>query len=657
MKSSTSIIQYTFLALFLFAPFVCAETPIFEGDLSGIKSDIALMKQNLDQLNSKAGVKEKKKEEGFCASYENVKAKFGGKYTQEAFVGRYLNLLNHSIQNDASFFVRTTVDYFMDFTFGVESRPRVVLHDTFRFRYRWGSGTEVRVEDGLVKIVDTNVSTKGTQASKHLLWSREAWMKIAIGNLDNPHEHFFQLGLLPYQVGRGISLGPAYLAGGFLGFTPGFSVDQFAPAALLHINPVPEKVSVELYVALLENFHNSFKRNEEVIRANEINGCPKRGTGRYSYLTVVRSIVDAWKGDDHSLFLEPYIIYLQANDQKLEFANDTDTFLTTFGMAIEGQKGKFDWGIEGAVNHGNAIIKSWDRNEIGLERNSSGTLQECYTKVFSDDPSTTTSPAKAVVTDTNKAAVSGSSKQPSQNGQEIGSTGVYNSFDRFRPEQERHFDGFFVIGDFSYQCIEDVLKVSFGAGYSSGGIDPQSDVNTLSNAELMSQSVSSFIPIQSVYSGKRLRHLIFFNEGVPRFNRKNPNATFTNKNVTPAPSGENLEFSNIAFAGTKVSWNVESLKDYKFSIAPNLIFYWAPETPDAIIDPSRQARNFLGTELVAEVSAVICKKIKLYGYGGAAFPGSYYTDMAGTVINTKEPNQTTCDDVTFIANIGMSFAF
>ncbi len=656
MKSNTILATYVFLLLFSFVSLVNADTPIFEEELSKMKSDIALMKQNLDQLTTQGQKTESDKPTSFQAHYNDITARFGGKYTQEAFVGRYLTFLNKDVQNDTSFFIRTTVDYFMDFVFGDYKKPRIMIHDTFRFRYKWGSGTEVRVEDGVVRVVNTNINARGTMANKHLLWSREAWIKIAIGNIEDDYDHFIQLGLFPFQVGRGITLGPAFQAGGFLGFSPGFSIDQFAPGALLHINPVPERISAEFYIGFLENPHTSFKKNEEVVRLNEIDGCPKRGTNRYSFVVALRSIAEVLDKENSKLFLEPYIVYLQAPDQKLEFANDTDSFLTTYGMAIEGQQGKFEWGVEGAVNHGDALVKPWDRNMIEFARNDDGLIEERYSKVFSDDPLTTSSPTKATVTTANQTVVQAGSKGRAVNGQEIASgSGIYNAFDRFRPEQRRLFEGFFFVADCSYQFIDEVLKWTIGTGYSSGDLDKQENANKLSSEELKNRTFSGFVPIQSVYSGKRLRHLIILNEGVPRFNTQNPNGTFTNQNVTPPASPENIEFRNIAFIGTRVDWNVERFKEHKVLFAPNLIFYWAPETPQAF--DGGQTSNFMGTELMAEISAVLYKKLKLYSYIGALFPGQYYKDMMGTVLNPKEPTQTTAHDVAFIANIGMSFAF
>lgn len=660
---------FSFTTVFLFLIFhdqlIQTDTPIYDDEIEGMRSDIVRMKQDLDLLNKKneALTSSKEKQTSFQAHYKDTKIRFGGKYTQEAYVGRYLALLNRQIPNDSAYFIRTTVDYFMDIVFGEYKRPRILVHDTFRFRYKWGSGTDVKVQNGVIKFVDANIETKGTAANKHLIWSREAWIKIALGDVNNDYDHYFKLGIFPFQVGRGISLGAAYQAEGFLGFTPGFSVDQFAPGVLLHMDLVPKRVATDFYVGLLENFNTSFKSNEEIIRAGEIiTGCldpnqrGKRGTNRSDFVVALRTVAQAIAQKNNSIFLEPYIVYVQAVDQKLEFANDSDTFLTTYGMSVEGEAGKFEWGAEGAVNHGEVFIKPWDRNSISLCRNSNGLVEERYTKILNDDPRSVNKPSVTTVTDANKSIVTSGSLNPSLNGQLVSqSADLYNAIDRFRPAERKIFQGFFFVADFSYKFIKEVLKFSFGTGYSSGDLDRQLDVNTLTQKELNNRKFDGFVPIQSVYSGKRLRHLIIFNEGVPRFNTLMPGKTFSNKNVTPAAAPENIEFRNVAFVGARADWHIQAFKEHKVLFAPNLIFYWAPEVP--LTAAGKEARNFMGTELMAEISATVFKSMKFYSYVGALFPGTYYTDMRGTVLNPKKPEQTTCNDIAFIANLGLTYSF
>lgn len=651
MKSSKQLLILT--AFFAASCLLGKSSDELSLEIDNIKKQISTLHQKTEVLEKSSlnGHSQEQRETFFKAEYDNVKALSGVKYTQEMFTAQSLNFLNNSISNDSAIFFRATADYYIDFLYGKDLRPKLIAHNTFRFRYKWGSGTEVKVFDTSATVVDASFNVKGTQANKHLLWSRESWLKLALGDTTKANDHFIQLGVFPYQAGRGISFGPAYQVGGFLGFTPGFSVDQFAPGFLLHINPVPEKVYVEAYLAMLENVNTSFKSNNEEVRKKEIDACPQRGTGRQSYAAVLKSSWDVISNKKQKLTVEPYIVYFQSLDQKFEFANDQDSFLTTYGLMLEGKYGKFDWGFEAAFNQGDILVKPWDRNTISFVKDDNGFIKEQYTKVFTDDPAISSSPTKADVTKDYKKIVDSSSKSVDINGKQIASSGLYNAYDRFRPKQNIDPKGYFFIADASYQCIDKVLNVAVGAGYASGNINQQADVNKLQQSDLLNQSFDGFVTLQSVYSGKRLRHLIIFNQGVPRFTSRRPGMTFSKQNVNPSLSKENIEFTNIAFVGSRAEWKVQCLKNYKVTFAPNVICYWAAEVPET--STGSLANNFMGTELTAEVSAYVLDRLKLFGYFGVLLPGGYYKDMCGTLID----KQKTGSDIATILNIGMSFAF
>ncbi|MCX5924285.1 MAG: hypothetical protein NTZ68_02590 [Candidatus Dependentiae bacterium] len=614
---------------------------------------------------------------------EDITFILGGKYKQEYFGANNLGFFNSKIANDSSSYLRTTADYFADIIYGEISRPRVMFHDTLRFRYRWGGTTEVKSFDGIVDIGGIKVKTKGTNANKHLMWTREAWVKMAIGNLDYPNNNYFQMGLLDYQVGRGISFGSAYTVEGFLGFAPGYSIDQFAPAILFNLNPIVETYDCQFYVALLENNHGSYSSNVESIRANEIGGCAQRGIGRHSYVALINNKLKLLNGAKHKLHVEPYVVYQAAPDQDLEFLNDVDSYLTTYGCAVEAVSGRFNIGGEAAINTGERDARPWDRNDIVLTRNDQGFVTAQYTKVFIDDPSTTKSPKRAYVTDANAAAVKNSPRDPSLNGKEIGTnlfnkvdittnpvtngTGIlpyknlYNAFDRFRPRERQFLKGYFFVSDASYQFIDKVLTGSLGIGYASGHIDPQRDANKMTSTELMNQQFAGFIPLQSAYQGTRLSHLVIFNLGVPRFNTRNPRAELINTNVIKYSQSDGInEMTNIAFFGSRFSWNVQSLKAYKLNIAPNLIGYWSPETTHVVVSPKGvlpertiPADNYIGTELSVQIAAYFYDKIKIEGYAGMVLPGQYYTDLCGTPFG----KEVTGDDIGYVANFGLVYAF
>ncbi len=597
---------------------------------------------------------------------ENLTLDMGGKLVQEAFFSHNMSTLNQANTVDSVFYMRTTADYFFSMAYGDYKDPRITFYDAIRFRFKWGAATETKNEDSSIVIADVSQTVKGTPINKHVLWMREGWLKIKLG--ESHLDHYFQLGLVPYQVGRGISLGAAYEAQGFLGFIPGSSIDQYAPGAVLSFNPIEDRLVIDGYMALTENKQTSVDANLERARAGRIDGSQIRGVGRQSFITALRANVMVFKKDQKKIEVEPYFVIQHAPDQDLEFINDITTDIGTAGLAVEGLYKRFSWGFDGAANFGEADIFAWDRNSIKIVKDSTtANIIEQYTKIYLDDPSVNKKPALASVTKEISDIVNASSKNVSENGKKIGETSanqsIYNAFDRIRPEQKRTLRGYFAVADCSYDIIPKDLVASFGAGYASGDIDLQRDVNKLTNDQLMNERFKGFLPLQSVYQGKRLRHLVIFNQGVPRFVVKNPAADLAGRNVTSAIQPQAInEMTNIAFVGTRIDWKPASLKKYKFNISLNVIPYWQPAAPNylATVKGSeekilRPASHFLGTEVTPEIAALFYDKLRFYTYFGVLFPGQLYKDMCGTPVGrSRLPSG---DDIAYVGNIGLTYIF
>lgn len=627
------------------------------------------------------------KKDQITLNFRDLTVELGGRFNTESYNSVNLNYFNSCIPEDSLFFLRTTFDLYGTFYQGDYEKPRIMFYDAFRFRFKWGTPAEVKNNDSFISIANTNFTVKGAATNKHLMWMREAWLKIMLGSVEN-HENYIQMGLIPYEVGRGISFGTAYQATGFLGFNPGSSIDQYAPAILLSFNPIENRVIIDFYTAILENHQTSFAENIEQIYENELYGaCAKRGIGKQSFLASIRSLISVYRTDTENVVFEPYLLYFKAPDQPLEFPHDSNPSLTTAGLCVEGSGKRFSWGIEGAKNFGELDIKAWDRNYIQISANSSGELIAQATKVYTEDPATVLKPTPATYTTQAVDIIEASPKTRALNGKLIGTIpangdtpaiNLWNAYDRFRPAQVRYVDGYFFVADAMYEFMPKTFNASLGVGYASGYIDPQPDTNLMTEYELMNQHFSSFIPLQSVYSGRRLRHLILFNQGVPRFNVKLPNADLSLKNVTKTSDPQTTnQMTNIAFLGTRGNWNVQKFRKHEVAISQNIIAYWAPETAHYALPrdseakkldaegnqipvtqkdfPTQQSRNYIGTEFTTEFSAMIYEKLKIMGYFGFMVPGSHYKDMAGTLITkNKLPSGY---DVGYLSNLSIVYFF
>lgn len=598
------------------------------------------------------------KQSAFETRYEtedghNICAKFGGKYTQELFGSSYTDSLNVDVTNDRQIYARSTADFFIDFSYGVGDLARIQFHDTFRFRHKWGGNSDVSTSSTSVKVADVTMSGSSTNLGKHILWTREAWVKVMLGELE-VRDDFVQVGLVPYSVGRGISLGSAYKAGGFLGFSPGFSIDQYAPGVVARCDLYPKKLFLEGYFALLENKHTSYKSNNETIRSSEIleNGASnKRGINSFVYLCAFRSKATPLDlGKNKQLTVEPYFVFQHAPDQKIEFDNDSASSLKSFGIAAELTWKRFKCGGEFGVNRGSQEVRPWDRNEIKVVSDN-GTLIQQYTKIHEGSLAGSLSTA----TTANIATVADSVKTIDKNGIEMYTgAGLYNAVDRFRPRQKKIFEGWFAVVDASYEIAPKNLTFVWGAGWASGELDKHTNVNDLGEGGLMNQINSGFVPLQSVYSGTKLRHLVMINAGIPRFAKQKPWETPTNNVVASSHGKDTISgFSNLSFIGGNLEWDVLRFKKYKLRIAPNVVHYWSPESP-LLVDGTKASPS-LGTELTLEVSAKVFNKIKVYSYGGVFLPGKQYTQMkeAGATANSIAIGNSPA----YIVNIGATFAF
>lgn len=613
--------------------------------------------------------KEKKKQSNQVCINESTSIKFGGKTATESFSSLNMTLLN-SQNPDVVSFLRTTADFYSTIFYKECENTRLNFYTALRFRFTWGSKTNISSADSSINVAGAILNVKGTSTNKHAVWMRETWLQVMLGDLNSPNQNYLQLGLIPFQVGRGISLGAAYDVSGFLGFTPGYSIDQFAPAFLAHFNPVVDRYSIDVYLSPTQNDQISLNSNIAPIHTNELNACSQRGLGRQSFIAAIKNNITVINKPGQKATIEPYIVHQHAPDQDLEFTNDVDTFVTTFGAELDVSYHRLSWGMEGACNIGEVDVKAWDRNAIKIARNSvDGTLISQYTKVYTQDPATTAKPKSALVTNDNITLLAGSPHDRSENGKMI-APNLYNAFDRFRPQQRRLLTGFFAMGDVAYDWIPKVLNVAIGTGYASGYTDQQHDTNKLSFDCLMNENYTGFLPLQSVYSGKRLRHMVVFNQGVPRFNVKNPNADLRTQNITQVLTPDVVnEVTNIIFAGVHARWNIERYKKYDFSLSPNIIAYWIPETADIPVScdhttplnlPPSQAltftsasSNYLGTEITSEFSITFYDKLKLSGYIGVLLPGSHYRDMAGTLVNGLP----TGSDMSYIGNFALNYVF
>ncbi len=580
-----------------------------------------------------------------------------GKIVKEVYANKYMTFLNKTNVYDTAFRFRTTADGILVAKYGDNDKnPMVDAKVAVRFRYDVGTEALVRTASSIITIGGAPVTIPSSSIQKTTLWLRELFLKISLDS--NPKEslHYVKFGSFPYELGRGIALGSAYNSGGFLGLDPRFSIDQFSPGALLHTDIIKDSLSGDLYFAMLSNPNSSFKENVEVIRANEITELPSnnfRGLNKDVWVTAGALHWKALNLQDLKLNVDPYAYMYISPDQKLEFAADSDSQLYAIGTALELKTGRFEWGVDTAFQGGNTRVKEWDRNYTTLVNND-GSVSVQYTKVYTGDPTTLPTPSLAIATTDNQAIVKASDLAFSQNGQQIGTSELWNAIDRFRPAQKFFYHGYFFVTDMSVELIENQLKFCADTGFVSGHLDSFNDINSLTTAQMMHQNFDGFIPVQSVYSGKRIQHLVMLNTGVPRFTVQDPTVPLAQQHVPSRIMGVATltdKFTNLAYTGAGFECTPARFADQKAMIKPVALYYWMAQAPT--LSDGTIASHALGTALSVEFMATIKECLDMGGYVGWMIPGKQYQQFAGTKLKAGILGS----DTAYVLNFTMTYKF
>ncbi len=579
--------------------------------------------------------------------------KFSGKIVKEMFASKYMTYLNKANIYDSVFRLRTTADGILLATYGDNKKnPMVDTKIAVRFRYDAGKDALTSTASRNVTIAGAPVVIAGSSVQKSTLWLRELFVKISLDSNPEKSLHYLKFGSFPYELGRGIAFGSAYNSGGFLDLSPRFSIDQFAPGGLLHAEIAKDTLSGDLYYAVLSNPNSSFKDNTEIIRANEIFDVPTNNYRGLNREVWVASGALHWKAIDLKglkLNVDPYTYMFVSPDQNLEFPADSDSQLYAIGTALEFKTGNFEWGVDTAFQGGKTTVKAWDRNYTKLT-NDDGSASVQYTKVYTDDTYTTL----ALATTANQSSVAASEKDFSQNGQEIGTSGLWNATDRFRPAQKFFYHGLFFVTDASYDLIDKQLKVCADAGFVSGHLDQFNDVNSLTEAQLNHQNFNGFIPLQSIYTGKRIQHLVMLNTGVPRFIVQNPTVPLDQQHVASRVTGVTTltdNFTNLAYTGLGLECSPAKFADQKFLFKPVALYYWMVDAPT--LADGTPASHALGTALSIEFKATIKECLDMSGYAGWMVPGKQYQQFSGL----KLKGGTLGSDVAYVFNFKMTYSF
>jgi len=580
-------------------------------------------------------------------TYNDLEVAFSGVFKPETFYGKNINWLNNDNDFDKVYFSRHVLDVVLDVLYGKKTYEEDVLRFLCQIRNRgiWGNPESIATTTfSDIKVLDVIKGTHKHGFPRHIFWIRQLWLQFNLSQatgLPFKNKHTFTIGAFPFQLGRGIALGDAYAVGPeILGFWADSAIDQYAFGAKFSGEIFPKVLSYDLYTAILQNNSSSLADTEKRILVQEFGGIgnPERGFGKVNYIVAGRfnwtAFDNAWLG---RLTVEPYGLYNNDPEQKIEFPADATSKLGTVGLASEFYGNRFEFGFDYALNFGQQRVKGWDRNVI-KEDNRSGVVvlvndnvNATYTNLNNE---TVTELAPYVPTSDAQKIINTTDRSESQNGKEIGtvpslgylmnapttSIVLTNKEARFGNPYTNTYNGWMFVTDASYAFGRSKdLQVAVAAGATSGDDNP--------NFETKDGTYNGFIGLQEVYSGKRVRS-VFLLGGAGKLKRllSTPEPT---QLQAPSKKAQAISgFSNLVFCGTSLRWVPKTWKK-PFEINPNVLALWQERQIG-------NARTFLGVETGLFINWSLLKDLKLFWVSSMFFPGSHYKDRMGTPVLTDE---------------------
>lgn len=648
---------------------------LFSSDLFSENPKIELVEEKQKTEKPKDEKKDEKKDDKksiFEVSKDDNKFTLSIKNRTEAFYGRSTRLLSGS-PLDQVVYPQTTIEL----TAYAESQNAVKAQVVFRNKSRWGNPNSIaQTTESPIKLGDAEVGSHKHFIGRQIVWIKECWAEILLNkafSLETKKEHTWKLGVFPFELGRGIALGSAYaVSPGLIGFFNTNIIDQFAPGSLFHgtLHEGRAKLYYDFYIGILENKSDSFDVVNARIYSQEIGRRknPYRGFGKIDYIVagkldwIIESICEGDK-----LIIQPYGLYNNEPEQKVEFIADASSKLGTVGLYTDYVNPTFEWGCDFALNYGAQKVKAWDRNDIKVE-NRNGNLVFVYSHVTEGQTKT-----KALVTPENKEIVNKSEQSPLLNGKEIDSSGLFNEKNRFRSAYENKYrGGFMFVTDATYKFTPK-FQIASTFGFSTGDENPNKNLRSPLDSEV-DGDFQGFIGLQEVYSGKRVKSsfLIGANKLVRPLSVPDQEIAPIERFASDTPG-----FSNLIFFGGGLTYKPVSSTGKQININPNILSYWL-EHPTRKFDCNLKrsttefASSYLGTELNLWFDAKLLKSLKAFIITGIFIPGQHYKDIKGKPLNAEqikiinEPNDTGFnaikppllgDHFAYVLNFGFEYNF
>lgn len=546
---------------------------------------------------------------------------------------------------------RWTDDFWFLYTFGKQSRDFDLVKFRLGIRNRFIFGAENSVfqtDKTLIKHVDSKLGEHNHSISRQLFWARESWLEFSLKDLFcTDKNHTVTMGIFPFSVGRGISLGDAYdIDIDFIGESTTQAVDQYAPGFKLSGTLIaPCKLLYDFYAEIYANNSENFTVINEALYGNQYGrrAWPQRGFGKFAYILAGRFLFKPFDEDGKRVTIEPYGVYGNASELKTRFQGDASIKLGTLGLAGEFEKGNFEFGFDTAFNIGRQDVKGTDGYDIDERSGEQAVVQSYIKEVCTGDPSLgkcDNPPATPV----NKTCALSSPEDQDLNGKPIPPSSfctggqLYNSFTRFsNPYETKLSGGGMFVCDMAYNIKPTTIKVAATAGFATGDEAPNKNIFA-NDANITTQTYKGFISQQELYQGKRVKSLLFM-AGQGRIPRplSIPDTAPTIDNPYPQTIAR---FNNIILTGAGIS-SKPRIVCYDVNVSANVLGFWAwmppsiPIVENKITVGHRIGGKYFGTEANVSFDTELYKDLKFFGQLALFIPGSLYKSISGLPV-TKD---------------------
>ena len=437
-----------------------------------------------------------------------------------------------------------------------------------------------------------------------LTYMEEMWINLHLGTFFDAYDNWFsyknhpvsiKMGYFPYQLGRGISFGDFPVSIPYLGWDS-YHYDEARfnhPGVLVH-GYINKDISYDLYYSKQSENSLLTAMTWETINEQRTDGRRKwRGISKGRDLWAAKMDLTHNKkwGDLHA---QPYVMYVDASELKIETAGDSSARLGTTGLMLEFKRGQFSINTEVAGQFGHQNVHAIDRNKQELTQADDGKNQYMHTHIFgySIDSHVATRETKAPVNgdataaNVNLVAHRGGYDQTTKqwipsvtkNGDRLGTYNVYHTDGdativnypyvynsnvtgnkRFRDGYRVDYRGYMAVCDMKWDFEEVPVSIALAGAYISGDKYPYNTERDKRYRGFLTYGDYSYVG-KYVYS-----QVVLEARKLPRPVDISYHHQYAFNNVK--------DMGNLAYIGTGAEWRPFRDKN-KLMLRSNILWFW-----------------------------------------------------------------------------------